>query len=445
MKGEAQNSLFSKKKTFRNHSKAMLPIQTSTYRIEEIEGSERERYFLLTVNNRPYKVGEMIYLIVQGIFNKQSYAEIASQLNLWSGEEQYSERDLNVFIEEKLTPLGLFDMPTEGKAVMPQMGGIYFRKKMLDIRHYEWFLKIFQVLFTPWAFFPVLFVAIVANVVLMNELLALNHYVDSYNQTVQVAGDCLRGYKYIFSFYPIIISILLIHELGHAASSYRFGVKSKEIGFGLYIVFPVLYTDVTEVWRISKIKRVIVNLGGIYFQLLINLGLILGLYLNFGNMANVSTFRYLIQLNIATIIINIIPFLKFDGYWLYSDIFSIPNLKQQSTVYFSKLLKTIMPFFPFSVTDGSQKVRLNDVPLMIYSICRYIFLAYFLVWAFVFFFGQLKSFPQIAWNLITDCSVCTFEPFLRSSLNVGLFLFYAKSYHKVTKGYIKNYLVSKRN
>jgi putative peptide zinc metalloprotease protein len=422
----------------------MLPIHTNTYRIEEIEGSGTERYFLLTVNNRPYKVGEMVYLILQGIFNKLSYHEIAQQLNLWSGKELYSESDLKNIVSEKLTPLGVFDIATSENVVVPQMSGIYFRKKMLDIRHYEWFLKIFQALFTPWAFFSVLGLAIIANVILMNELLSLDHYVNAYNSSAAVAGDCLRGYKYIFSFYPIIVSILLIHELGHAAASYRFGVKSKEIGFGLYIIFPVLYTDVTEVWRISKIKRVIVNLGGIYFQLLINLGLIYGIYRSFGSFENINTFRYLIQINIATILINVIPFLKFDGYWLYSDIFTIPNLKQQSTTYFTKLLKFLIPKLPFKLNETTQKVKLNDLPLMIYSICRYIFLAYFMVWAFAFFFRQLGSFPRTAWNLITDCSVCTFEPFLRSGLNIGLFLFFAKSYYKMSKGYVVNYLANKR-
>jgi putative peptide zinc metalloprotease protein len=422
----------------------MLAIHTNTYRIEEIEGSETERYFLLTVNNRPYKVGEMVYLILQGIFNKLSYQEIAQQLNLWSGKELYSESDLKNIVSEKLTPLGVFDIATSAKVVVPQMSGIYFRKKMLDIRHYEWFLKIFQALFTPWAFFSVLTLAIIANVILMNELLSLDHYVNAYNSSAVVAGDCLRGYKYIFSFYPIIVSILLIHELGHAAASYRFGVKSKEIGFGLYIIFPVLYTDVTEVWRISKLKRVIVNLGGIYFQLLINLGLIYGLYMNFGSFENINTFRYLIQINLATILINVVPFLKFDGYWLYSDIFSLPNLKQQSTTYFAKLLKFLIPKLPFKLGENSQKVKINDLPLMIYSISRYIFLAYFMVWAFIFFFKQIGSFPITTWNLITDCSVCTFEPFLRSGLNLGLFLFFAKNYYKSIREYISNYLADKR-
>ncbi|MCU0467433.1 MAG: hypothetical protein MUF58_02445 [Arcicella sp.] len=423
----------------------MLPIQTSSYRIEEIEGSGAERYFLLTVNNRPYKVGEMVYLILQGIFNKQSYEEIAQQINLRSGQELYSGSDLKTIVSEKLTPLGVFDIPTtNSKIATPQMGGIYFRKKMLDISHYEWFLKIFQVLFSPWAFFPVIILAIIANVVLMNELLSLDHYVKAYNASAAATGDCLRGYKYIFSFYPIIVSILLIHELGHAAASYRFGVKSKEIGFGLYIIFPVLYTDVTEVWRISKIKRVIVNLGGIYFQLLINLGLIYGIYINFGNLDNVSTFRYLIQINIATILINVIPFLKFDGYWLYSDIFAIPNLKQQSTTYFTKLLKWLIPKLPFKFNEEAQQVKLSNIPLMVYSIGRYIFLAYFMIWAFAFFFGQLGTYPRTLWNLVTDCSVCTFEPFLRSTLNIGLFLFFAKSYYAMSRGYVVNYLATKR-
>ena len=66
----------------------------------------------------------------------------------------------------------------------------------------------------------------------------------------------------------------LFHELGHASACKHFGIRHGGIGFGLYLNFPVLYTDVTEVWRLRRADRCIVNLAGVYFQMYILLALL---------------------------------------------------------------------------------------------------------------------------------------------------------------------------
>lgn len=58
------------------------------------------------------------------------------------------------------------------------------------------------------------------------------------------------------------------HELGHASVCKRFGVCHGGIGLGLYLNFPVLYTDVTEVRRLRRADRCIVNLARVYFQMI---------------------------------------------------------------------------------------------------------------------------------------------------------------------------------
>ena len=51
----------------------------------------------------------------------------------------------------------------------------------------------------------------------------------------------------------------LFHELGHASACKHFGIRHGGIGFGLSLNFPVLYTDVTEVWRLRRADRCIVT------------------------------------------------------------------------------------------------------------------------------------------------------------------------------------------
>ena len=56
-----------------------------------------------------------------------------------------------------------------------------------------------------------------------------------------------------------------IHETGHASALVSNGCTQTEIGFGIYIYYPVLYTDV-EAWKLSRQRRALIDVGGVYFQ-----------------------------------------------------------------------------------------------------------------------------------------------------------------------------------
>jgi putative peptide zinc metalloprotease protein len=417
----------------------MIALETDSFRIEEMERPGSDPQFLLTVSGRPYKVGEFVYLILDGASRQLSYQQISDIINAHQTGTYFSPEDVAEVMEQKLRPMGVFDVPVaETKpADNPLLGGIYARRTLLRYPQYAGVLKVLQYLFSP-AFFIVTFVvAASANVYLMKELLALDHYVVNQNIATLATGNCDRGLWHLAVFYPIVFCILMIHELGHAAAGRRFGVKPKEIGAGLYLIFPVLYTDVTEVWRLSKLKRTIVNLGGLYFQLLINLVLIAYLVNHFGQFDHVNTTRYLIQLNVATIVINAIPFLKFDGYWIYSDLFSLPNLRRQSALYLRKVAGMVIPALIRTPKSGDPVISLTNPFLLIYSLGRLLFLMYFFVFAFQTFFGVVLHYPQTVYQFITDFSVCSAEPFIKSSLTVGLFGYFSIGYGRMSRDTIR--------
>lgn len=159
---------------------------------------------------------------------------------------------------------------------------------------------------------------------------------------------------YIFLF----ISLLFTHEMGHALSAKAFGVNCKEIGLGLYIIFPVLYTNLGESWRLFKEKRVIINLSGIYFQL------ILGSLLGFSAlMVNSTIFTYLFFSNLLIILLNLNPFIKLDGYWVVSDLLATKNLTKAAY----EEVKNIF-------SKNSKKV-INPL-LLVYAFCRILFLIF---------------------------------------------------------------------
>jgi len=137
-------------------------------------------------------------------------------------------------------------------------------------------------------------------------------------------------------FYMLITSLIIamVHEFGHSCAAMKYGVEPGNIGFGIYFMMPVFYSDVTNVWKIDRKKRVIVDLGGMYFQSLFTFILLI--------IATIINNKYMfVAISIITInnINNFNPFIKLDGYWMFSDAIGIPNLHKVILIFVKNKLK----------------------------------------------------------------------------------------------------------
>ena len=121
--------------------------------------------------------------------------------------------------------------------------------------------------------------------------------------------------------YGMLTAAAIVHELGHAAACRYGGATPGEIGFGLYLVFPAFYTDVTDSYRLGRAGRVRTDLGGLHFNALTVL-VLAAAYVATGSgvlllTALVLQFQMLQQL---------IPVVRFDGYYVLSDLAGVPDL-----------------------------------------------------------------------------------------------------------------------
>ena len=151
--------------------------------------------------------------------------------------------------------------------------------------------------------------------------LALNIYFFWHTDNLMQINNHVNIYMAVGLFVFMLLSSFF-HELGHASACKYFGVRHGGIGFGLYLNFPVLYTDVTEVWKLGRIQRCVVNMAGVYFQCYLLIGL-LAAFLFTGN----EILRYLILIINLGFLMTLNPFFKFDGYWIASDLLGVPNLR----------------------------------------------------------------------------------------------------------------------
>jgi putative peptide zinc metalloprotease protein len=114
---------------------------------------------------------------------------------------------------------------------------------------------------------------------------------------------------------------LAFHELGHAAACRYGGGRPGRIGAGLYIVWPVFFSDVTDSYRFGRAARLRVDLGGVYFNGIFALA-VLGLYA-------VTGFAPLVLVVVAQhgLVVNqFVPWIKLDGYYVVSDLIGVSDL-----------------------------------------------------------------------------------------------------------------------
>ena len=111
------------------------------------------------------------------------------------------------------------------------------------------------------------------------------------------------------------------HECGHATGCRYSGARPGVIGIGIYLVYPSFFTNVTDSYRLSRAGRLRTDLGGVYFNAVFIL-VLAGLY------AATSALILLLVIAITQVemLQQLIPVVRFDGYFILSDLAGVPDM-----------------------------------------------------------------------------------------------------------------------
>lgn len=121
--------------------------------------------------------------------------------------------------------------------------------------------------------------------------------------------------------------VKVLHELGHALACKHFGGEVRELGFLLLVFAPCLYCDVSDAWRLpSKWRRIAVSAAGIAVEIVLAaLATIVWWYAQPG-IVQLVALNVVIVCSVNTLVVNGNPLLRYDGYYVLSDLVEIPNL-----------------------------------------------------------------------------------------------------------------------
>ena len=114
------------------------------------------------------------------------------------------------------------------------------------------------------------------------------------------------------------------HEFGHAAAARRGGATPGAMGAGLYLVWPAFYTDVTDSYRLGRGGRVRTDLGGLYFNAIVAVG-ITGVW----SVTRFDALLLVVATQILQMLRQLTPLVRFDGYHVLADVTGVPDLFQR--------------------------------------------------------------------------------------------------------------------
>ena len=357
----------------------------SAISIHPLASSVQRERILLSYQGQYYEANQSIVELVKELqFHETEEEAIAAYTKKKAGK--YTPEQVRLIIDKFITPLF---------TPKPPKRSFLYEKELFSAAAVDRFSDAFRFLFNRWYMLAVFLVAAALDAwffLRTPDLLLFNNKVTIY---------------LVVGLFVFMLASSFFHELGHASACKHFGVRHGGIGFGLYLNFPVLYTDVTEVWKLDRTQRCVVNLAGVYFQSYW-LIILLSVFLLTGN----DIVRYLILVMNLGFVMTLNPFFKFDGYWLASDLLGVPNLRQRSLELLGYIWKKLR-----KEPEGKRPYLLQIRPLeryglLVYSVVVNLFMGFYFLYVIpTFLYRFVQTFPDAVNELILYLSNRMMPPF----------------------------------
>ena len=139
----------------------------------------------------------------------------------------------------------------------------------------------------------------------------------------------------------VIAMTKVIHELAHGITCRHFGGRCHEMGVMLLVFMPCLYCNVSDAWLLpSKWQRAAVGFAGMYAEIGLASLATFGWWFTQPGTVNSILLDTMLVCSVGTLLINGNPLLRFDGYFILSDVTGVPNLQPRATAVIAEYAKS---------------------------------------------------------------------------------------------------------
>ncbi len=304
--------------------------------IGEYQGSgfQEPRYIVRRADGQVIQLPRLLYLLAASVDGRRDLAQLAGVLSAELGKVVAAQQ-VSYLLDNRLRPVGVvaFDPAAGQGGAVPAMKmksdpllALKFRVGVVSEAVVWRIAGVFGPMFWP--------AVIAAGLVMFVALDVLIIAQGALGQVVPSALALVYQPELTLLVLGLIFASAVFHECGHVAACRYGGARQGKMGFGLYLVWPALYSTVTDSYRLSRRGRLRTDLGGVYF----NAVFIAGMSLAYLETGAPWLLVGIVALHIETAM-QFLPVIRMDGYYILSDLIGVPDL-------FSRLgpvLKSMIP------------------------------------------------------------------------------------------------------
>jgi putative peptide zinc metalloprotease protein len=144
----------------------------------------------------------------------------------------------------------------------------------------------------------------------------------------------------LLAFWVIFIVEKFFHELGHGLTCKHFGGEVHEMGALVLVLTPCMYCNISDAWILEKSSRKFwISAAGIVTEIVIASLAAIVWWATGPGPVNSIAYRVMILAGLSSVLINGNPLMKWDGYYILSDVLGIPNLRENSVRFIGQCFR----------------------------------------------------------------------------------------------------------
>ncbi|WP_202486536.1 M50 family metallopeptidase [Streptomyces sp. SID4985] len=277
-------------------------------------GFTERKYMVRRADGQMLMLSRLLYLVVGSVDGVRTAEAVSHRVSGRYGAE-VTAQNVMYLVERRLTPLGV-TLPAPGQeqeTKLPRSDLMLALRGHRVIFREEQVARIASAL--AWLHWPPMVALMLAGVAAVDVWLFAVH------GAITPLLRVLEQPVWMITLFVLTVASLLFHEFGHASACRYSGAAPGKIGCGIFLIWPSMYTDVTDVYRAGRAGRLRTGLGGVYFNAVFMLVLAAGYALT-----GQPVFLAALYLTHFEVLEQLMPIVRLDGYYILGDLAGVPDL-----------------------------------------------------------------------------------------------------------------------
>src|SRR5208282_5173493 len=164
----------------------------------------------------------------------------------------------------------------------------------------------------------------------------------------EIGRDTLRYYTFtekgvsdLAEFWILFFIMAFLHESSHGLTCKHYGGQVHQMGFHLIFLTPAFFVDVTEAWVFADHwQRLVTIISGIWAEMIVcALATVVWWGTAPATFVHDLAYKFMLITGVAVVLVNMNPLIKLDGYYFFTELIGIADLKEKSTAFVSSWVK----------------------------------------------------------------------------------------------------------